>query len=268
MLDERFHIGVDHGGAGALVLLDLRQHLGGRGHCKLGGEFTQEARRLPFILWVDVGVQEGDRNRAHPSSPHQRDGGLDFLRLHRAKDGAVAVGALVDGNPQMPRDQRRRGIGPELIGCHPDMTAKLEHVPESAGGEQRCAGALSLDDRIRDQGGSMRDTARACDVLRVDGVERPQAFQNTDRWVRGGRQAFLDVDSAGMLVVQNEIGERASDVTAQPISRLPPAHRSFPAISSSSCRLGGDLLRHKVQRHASDRAGRRQSLWGFSTRGQ
>ena len=48
--DERLHVGVDHCGAGALVLLDLRQHLGEGGHRELGGELAQEPRRLPLVI--------------------------------------------------------------------------------------------------------------------------------------------------------------------------------------------------------------------------
>ena len=67
--DERLHVGVDHRGAGALVFLDLGQHLGGGGHRDLGGELAHEPRRLAFVLGVDVGVQESDRDRAHPLRP-------------------------------------------------------------------------------------------------------------------------------------------------------------------------------------------------------
>ena len=238
--DERLHVGVDHRGAGALVFLDLRQHLRGGGHRELGGELSQEPRRLPFVLGVDVRVQEGDRDRAHPLRPHERDGGLDLLRRDRAKDVAVAVGALVDGDPQMPRDQRSRRIGPELVGRHPDVAAKLEHVAEAAGREQRGARALALDDRVRDQGGGVCDAARAGHVLRVDGAECPQAFENGDRGVGRGRQALLDVDGAGALVVQDEIGERTPDVAAQPIRHPRLAHRSLPDVDRFSLRRAAD----------------------------
>ena len=227
MPDERLHVGVDHRGAGALVLLDLGQHLGGGGHRELGGELAQEARRLLLVLGVDVRVQEGDRDRAHPLRPHERDGRLDLRPRNRAKDGAVAVGTLVDGDPKVPRDQRSRRIGPQIVGRDPDMAAKLQNVTEATGCEQRGARALALDDRVGDQGGGVRDAAGAGDVLGVDGAEWPQAFENADRGVRRSRQALLDVDGAGALVVQDEIGERAPDVAAQPIRRPRLAHRSL-----------------------------------------
>ena len=236
--DERLHVGVDHRGAGALVLLDLRQHLGGGGHRDLGGELVQKPRRLLLVLGVDVRVQEGDRDRAHPLRPHERDGGLDLLRRDRTKDGAVAVGALVDGDPQMPRDQRSRWIGPELVGRDPDVAAKLEYVTKAAGREQRRARALALDDRVGDQGGGVRDAARAGDVRGVDGAEWPQAFENGDRGVGRSRQTLLDVNGAGALVVQDEIGERAPDVAAQPIRRPRLAHRSLPGAARLSRRAG------------------------------
>ena len=77
--------------------------------------------RLPLVLGVDVRAQEGDCDRAHPLRQHERDGGLDLLRRDPAKGGVVAVGAFANGGPQMLRDQRRREIGPELVGrqgCH------------------------------------------------------------------------------------------------------------------------------------------------------
>ena len=131
----------------------------------------------------------------------------------------------------MPRHQRRRRVGPELVGRHPYVAAKLQHVAEAAGGEQRGARALALDDRVGDQGGGVRDAAGAGDVLGVDGAERPQAFEDADRGVRRSRQALLDVDGAGALVVQDEVGERAPDVAAQPIRRPRLAHRSLPDLA-------------------------------------
>ena len=111
--DERLHVGVDHRGAGALVLLDLRQHLGGGGDRDLGGELSHEPRRLPFVLGVDVRVQKRDRDRAHALRPHEGDGGLDLLPRDPPKDGAVAIGTLVDGGsavaaaPAEPVDRPR-----------------------------------------------------------------------------------------------------------------------------------------------------------------
>ena len=77
------------------------------------------------------------------------------------------------------------------------MAAKLQHLTKAAGREQRSARAIALDDRVRDQGGGVRDVARACDVLGVGGAECAQAFENADEGVRRGRQALLDVNAAG-----------------------------------------------------------------------
>ena len=84
----------------------------------------------------------GDRHRPVAD---EGDCGLDLLRRNRAKDVAVAVGALVDGDTQMPRDQRSRRIGPELVGRYAHVAAHLKHVTEAAGREQRRARALALD---------------------------------------------------------------------------------------------------------------------------
>ena len=73
---------------------------------------TYPRRALAFVLGVDVRVQEGNRDRAHALRPHERDGGLDLFWRDRARDVAVAVGALVGGDPQMPWDQRRPGDRP------------------------------------------------------------------------------------------------------------------------------------------------------------
>ena len=84
----------------------------------------------------------------------------------------------------------------------------------------------------------MRDAARAGDVRGVDGAEWPQAFENGDRGVGRSRQTLLDVNGAGALVVQDEIGERAPDVAAQPIRRPRLAHRSLPGAARLSRRAG------------------------------
>ena len=51
--DQRLHVGVDHRGAGALVLPDLRQHLRGGGHRELGGELAHEPP--PARRWTQSG---------------------------------------------------------------------------------------------------------------------------------------------------------------------------------------------------------------------
>ena len=121
------HVGVHHGGAEALVLLDLREHLGGERHVGAGQQAREESARRPLVPAVAVGMEiaDGDGLRPWPrpacaprtrpsacpeaSRPCRRSACARARRAagRAARAGREAACAGCSGRPSGPRASRR-----------------------------------------------------------------------------------------------------------------------------------------------------------------
>ncbi|MNJ64278.1 hypothetical protein D3C77_602220 [compost metagenome] len=109
----RAEVGVDHGGGGAGVFADLREHLdaGADEHPGQGG-----AHHLGGALLVGRVAHrpdEGDGHRLHALGAEVLDGFAHGALVQRAVLAAVTEDAATDGTAQMARHQhvRRRVMG-------------------------------------------------------------------------------------------------------------------------------------------------------------
>ncbi len=89
--EHRAHVGVHHGGAEALVLLDLREHLGGERHVGVGQEPREQ---LPGLA-----ARGADRGRSAGSRPRPR-------RLPRRASRRIAASARASSRAASPRCRR------------------------------------------------------------------------------------------------------------------------------------------------------------------
>src|SRR5215475_9556215 len=104
----RTHVGIDHGGAEALVLLDLGEHFRGQGDVDAGQEALQDSARRLLVAAVGVGVEiaDGDRAHSHPAqAPHRR---FQRAAIERGGDLAVEARALAHAQPAPARREGNR----------------------------------------------------------------------------------------------------------------------------------------------------------------
>ena len=153
--EDRADVGAHGRGAGALVLLDLGQHLAGEVD-RDAGQGGAQASAQPALV---VGIEEAEE---------QRDGdGLDARRLQfsdqsvdlqfgeRRDDGAVGADTLGDLEAAPARDERGRRILEQVVEVGAGGAPELQNVAEAAGGDERRAGALLLQDGVGDDGGGV-----------------------------------------------------------------------------------------------------------------
>ena len=146
--DHRLDVGVDHGRAGALVLLDLGQHLGGDGHERPRRHLRDEVAGAPFVGAVAPGVEIADRDRVDVLVEEGRD-----RRAHRRLvERRVLPGPRIDPRRHLPAQvpgHQRGGLFPvnvvELVHPH---AADLEDVAEALGGDEPGGRAGAGDDGV------------------------------------------------------------------------------------------------------------------------
>ena len=150
---HRQDIGVDHGGAGALVLLDLGQHLGGEADRDRRVAGTDQLPDAALVGAVGIGVEQADGDRLDAGRQQRVDGAAGRRLVQRPLDPAPVVDPLRHLDAMRPVDQRRRLLPVEVVEHRHAQAPDLQHVAEALSGDQPGPGALLLNDRVgRDRG--------------------------------------------------------------------------------------------------------------------
>jgi len=218
MAHDRPDVGVDHRGAGALVLPDLRQDV--RGQAEVGVSIqllAQHLRRAPLVRRIGIGVQQADRDRFDALLP-QPLGDLARLgfveRLLHLTTRAEPLGEFV---AQAPWHQRRRLLVLQVVHHGDAQPPHLEHVAKAFGGDQRRLRALVLEDGVRRDRGGMH---HRLDVSRRDAVRLAQLSDRRQDGaavvVRRGRNLQR---THRATAAHDDVGEGAADVAAEDVAR-------------------------------------------------
>jgi hypothetical protein len=122
-------------------------------------------------------VQEADRYRLNSLGCKLIDRGYDAAFIEFEENLALGIDPLPDRQATPARNERLRQVDVDVILLESIFMADLDDIPEAFGGEQRCLGAFSFDQRIRRQGCSVDDDGHctwfgAC--FGDDGVHRGQ----------------------------------------------------------------------------------------------
>ena len=159
---RRADIGVDHGRAGALVLADLRQHLGRQGDERSRQLGAEAGADLLLMDRIGEGVDQADGHRLHLGGADSGDHRLEACLIEGPHDAAVGADALHGFESQAPWHERRRLLPQGGIEPRDAHAAQLQHVAEALRGDQRGAGALVLEDGV---GGNRAAMQHLCNVL-------------------------------------------------------------------------------------------------------
>ena len=160
----RAEIGVDHRGAGPLVLADHGEDIARTGDEDIFAErAAQNVMHAPLVRRVGVGVQQADRDRLHLRRLEPLGRGHDRCLIERLPDLAQGAHPLVDFEAKAARHQRLRARVVEDVHLRDAEAAHFEHVAKAARGHETRVRALVLEDRVG------RDRGRVNDALDLRG---------------------------------------------------------------------------------------------------
>ena len=168
---------------------------------------------------VAVGVEVTDRDRRHTRPLERADPRLDRRMAQPNGGGPVEPDALSDPDPERSGDQRGGRRHPEVVPVFLQPLAHLEDVAVAAGGEQADPRAFSLDQGVRGDRGPVDEPVRLGQQRgqippQLPG-EQSQPLDDAARGIVGGGRRFGQGDPSG-LIDRDEVGERPSDVDADP----------------------------------------------------
>ncbi len=104
---------------------------------------------LQLVHGVDVAVEEADRQGLHVLTLDVFEHRVECVQIERCQDTPLVVQALWNLVAPPPRDERIGKPWLESVELGPMLAPDGQDVPESLGGDQRGAGTLPLQHRIR-----------------------------------------------------------------------------------------------------------------------
>src|SRR5690606_20216444 len=235
-LDQRLDVGVDDGGAGALVLPVLAAQLMREGHGNAGTDLLQHLAHGDLVGGVHVAVQEADG--------HRFDGFLlDALRhlpgrlvVERLEHLALEVHPLGNLEAQVAGHQRLRLAVLEVVHDIPGRAPEDEHVAEPFGGDDGHPGARPRQQRVETQRGAVDEVA---DGLKV-GPDLVEAGQHALGGILRRGFGLFQADLAFLLVQQDHVREGAADVYGDAHrTGMPPAVNMMEDLYASAFRPRG-----------------------------
>ena len=154
---QRTDIRVQHRGAEALDLAELRQHIGRRAHEAIGPRGLGACQRKLLVRGIGVAVQEADGNG--DVGPVRNSGNplVDLHGVDRLAHAAVEQQAFRHLERARPRRQRRRLQRAQIVQHGPVGPTDFQHVAEAPRHQHPDLGALLLKDRVGADGDAVAD---------------------------------------------------------------------------------------------------------------
>ncbi len=188
----------------------------------------QEALRRELMRRVRVAVHERDCDTRDTFGLEDVERSPDVGCLERDLDLCIGANPFGDGQPKPPGHERRARLPAQVVHPVALSTAKLQDVTKPPSREQADLRSLSLEQRVQRHGRPV-EKERLC----FAGAGRRNGRNDSlDALVqrRRSRQRLGHTDVAGCLVVEDQVGERATDVDAD-------------ADSHQAILIGADRLR-------------------------
>ena len=211
---QRLHPAVQGGGARALELADLREHLGAGADERVRPQLAGDPGRAPLVGGIRVGVEEVDDERLAARVAERGHRPPELVLVEGNDHPPLRVHALGDVEAELARDQRLEAAG-QAPAVRPGAPAELERVAEPAGGDETALRSLALQDRVGGDGGAVHDglDGRGGRAARVDSRHEPLGLR------AGGARDLGDPEAAGLPVEGEHVGEGAADVHTDAICR-------------------------------------------------
>lgn len=221
---DGFEIGVEHRGRCAFVFAYLRHHLARQRDRQSGRRVTDDLGRAAFMGIVEVRVQEtdGDTGDSAREDPADRVAHRFLVEFgHHRAVVAQSFGHL----ESVPAGDEWGGAGVEQVVeavGGPGEASDLQHVAESARGEQRDAWAVALEAQIRTDGRAVYEVSNASGrSLRRQLDDTLGRGQDRSRRVAAARGHLRAADESCFFVPEDCVGECATRVDTDAFHVVP-----------------------------------------------
>jgi hypothetical protein len=214
---HRAHVGVHHGGAEALVLLDLREHVAGERHVGVRQQPREQLPGAALVARIAIGVQVTDRDRADSRGAQPTDRRLRRRMRERRLHRAVEPHPLGHVQPSRAGDQGHRRRHAQVVAVVLETLAHLDHVAVARGGQHADLRALALEQRVGGHRGAVHDEPGVGQEPRQVGAklggQQGETVHHADGRVGGGGGGLGQAHAPG-VVDDDQVGEGAADVHA------------------------------------------------------
>ena len=218
--EHRLGVGVHRRRGPALVLAHVPEDLGRARDVQVRELRAHELARRVLVDGIGVGVQEADGERLDAGRLDEvADRRPDALEVQGRDHPSVVTHPLRDLPAQAPRN---KGIGPrepkieQVVAL---LEAHVEDVAEPRGDQHPGLRATPFDDRVGDQRRAVRDGFDLGHGHVFAPQEGSRAFNHRNRGVGRRGEALQHRDLAAAFVEQCEVGERPTDVDAEPVGQ-------------------------------------------------
>jgi len=211
-LDERAHVDIRQRRRGALILANLRHHVGRERNEQFRRLLRQRRAEQLLVCRIAVRMEERDGDGLRATGTDRAHERRDLRRVERGVDLPGRQHALVDLEAAAARRERFGHLDEEIVEVVAPFATDFDGVAEAARGEQGGHGALPLDERIRDEGRAVND---ATDRLRPHAGDRQRLPKPRDDALRRfprRRERLADAQRAGARVEGDQVREGSADV--------------------------------------------------------
>jgi hypothetical protein len=191
------------------------------GEVGLGELFEHDLFDSPFVRRVEVRVQEAHRHRLYTGLPQLTDPLANLVLVERNEHHtARSSDPLLHGQPVSSLDKGvclpgQLAMQGEVIGTL--VTCDVEDVAEALRRDQAHLGAGMGEDDVRCDGRSVQDAVELSEGYTGALAQISNAGDGPPSRVVRRRGHLFDRDPPGLLVDQDQVGERAADVDADPL---------------------------------------------------
>jgi len=219
--DLRADVRVQADGREALELAVERQHLVRDGQVRLRELLEHDLLDPPLVRRVQVRVQQADRDRLDAGVAQLPDPCAHLVVVERSQHVAARDGhALLDRQPVAALDEGARLPGQLLLEREVErllVPRDVDDVPHPPGRQHPDLGArVGEHDVRRDR----RAVQQVVDLAQPDvglRAESADAVGAAAGGVVGSGRDLVHADPARLLVDEDQVGERAADVDAEPL---------------------------------------------------
>ncbi len=226
-------IGIDDGGGGSLILLDLGQDLRRQANrhirCPFGDQFTD----APFVGAVGIGIDQRYRDRLDPVGQQFFDCRpcRDFVQW--GQNAALVVNTLDNLGPVGAAGQGLGLLPGQIVKRGHAKAANFQDIAEAVRGDQSGLDAPAFQNGVGSDGGAV-DNLGNCRGGDCAAPEHHRQALGDAAAVVVRRRGHFQRQGFAVGGQEHHVGKRAADIDADPVTHtaVPPSLRAYTRSSA------------------------------------